>query len=611
MNSTRMNVPGNHDLTRHIEQLREEIRIAQQEISAKEAYIHLVEETSNGLRRAYREFQTVHELSRKLSTVRNAELTADLLLDAVAQVLTYSAGAYLSYDNLNSSFFLLKERALTDAMRSEIRAHKGFGYMTWVFREGRPVVLPDVVRDRESLFSVLLVPLLFIQSPGQTPEPIGMLQFFINQRPEDFSQRDFDLLTILANQAAEAIQNNNMLKLVELRAQAIAQMKNHLNCILESMTNAVMSIEIDGRVALCNAMMEKMLAISCNELIGSRPEEVLEPALAQDFNKLFHQTLAGAPPRETELAIPQQNGRTLPVGATASPLKGEDDDMRGVLISLRDLSETKELIHLRKIDQLKDNFISTVSHEIRTPITAIKSFSEILMNYAEEDESTRHEFVGIINRESERLTRLVDSILDLAKMESGQMKWNLKPVAITAIMRSAADSTHSLFLAKKQQLVFDSSENFPEVFADRDKLLQVAINLLSNANKFTPEGGTIRVGIDRVLQGRGSLVKEFLRVGVHDNGPGIPATQHESVFDKFSQITNDVLTEKPQGTGLGLPISREIIRHLGGEIWVESDGASGSSFYFTVPVFHEMEHYHSADLQHKGVKVVAPAGNPL
>lgn len=595
-------VTNSVELNRHLEKLRKEILSAKEEISAKEAYISIVEETSNGLRRAYNEIQAVHELSRKLGSIRDAERTPDLLFDAVGRILNYSAAAYLSYDSLNSSFYLVKERTLSDAMRAEIRAHKGFSYMTWVFREARPVVLPDVIREGNSLLSIMLVPLA--TTPGQGGEPIGMLQFFVNQRPEDFTQRDFDLLMVLANQAALVIENGKMYRALELRAQAINQMKNHVTCILESMTNAVMSIEADGRVALCNAVMEKMLGISSSELVGSHLEDVLDSELALQFNKLFQETLAGSRPHETELPIPQESGSLLIVGATASILKGEDKDMRGVLISLRDLSETKELIHLRKLDRLKDSFISTVSHEIRTPITAIKSFSEILMNYNEKDEGTRHEFVSIINRESDRLTRLVDNILDLSKMESGKMQWTLNALAITDILREARDSTQSLFIDKKQQLLFEFTGQFPEVYADKDKLLQVAINLLSNANKFTPEGGAIRVSIEKVLYGRGRLVKEFLRVCIHDNGPGIAPENLESVFEKFGQITTDVLTSKPPGTGLGLPISREIIRRMGGEIWAESNGANGSLFYFTVPVFHELESYTNADLEQSNVKIV-------
>jgi PAS domain S-box-containing protein len=610
------------ELNRHLEKLRQEIRSAKEEISAKEAYINIVEETSNGLRRAYKEIQAVHELSRKLGRIHDAERTPDLLFDGVGQILNYAAAAYLSYDSLNSTFYLVRERALSDAMRAEIRAHKGFGYMTWVFREGRPVVLPDVIREGDNLLSIMLVPLA--TTPGQGAEPIGMLQFFVNLRPEDFTQRDFDLLMILANQATLAMENGNMYKAIELRAQALNQMKNHLTCILESMTNAVMSIEADGRVALCNAVMEKMLGISSYELVGSRLEDVLDAELALRLNKLFQETLAGVPPHETELSIPRENGSPLVVGATASMLKGEDKDMRGVLISLRDLTETKELIHLRKLDQLKDGFISTVSHEIRTPITAIKSFSEILMNYNEKDEETKREFVSIINRESDRLTRLVDNILDLSKMESGKMQWHLKPLSLTEILREAKEATQSLFIDKKQQLLFEFTSSaplpnepmnaergqFPEVYADKDKLLQVAINLLSNANKFTPDGGAIRVNIDKILYGRGRLVKEFLRVGIHDNGPGIAPDHLESVFEKFGQITTDVLTAKPPGTGLGLPISREIIRHLGGEIWAESNGTSGSTFYFTVPVFHELENYTDADLEQHNVKIVDQEHSP-
>lgn len=603
MKSRKRNAAHEPELDRHLESLREEMRAAKKEISAKESYITLVEETSDGLRRAYRELQTVYELSRKLGAIRDNGRLAELLFDTVREVLPYVAGAYLAYDGLNGTFYLAQERNLTETIRSEIRAHQGFGYLMWVFREGRPVVLPDVIRDGQRSLSVLLVPLA-AATPGEAATPFGMLQFFVNQRPEDFTQRDFDVLTIVANQAAAAIQNADMYKVVELRAEAIARMKDYLTSILESMTNGVMSLELDGRVALCNAVMENMLGVPPSELLGSTVEGVLEPAVADQITKLFREALAGVAPRETEITIPTQQGEPLPVGATATLLKGENNELRGVLFLFRDLSETKELINRRKLDQMKDNFISTISHEIRTPITAIKSFSEILMNYGEEDTATRREFISIINNESDRLTRLVDNILDLSKMESGMAHWDLESLDMIELLQMAVDSAQSLFINKKQQLLFEDLGPFARVYADRDKLMQVAINLLSNANKFTPEGGTIRLTVDRLSQGKGRHTKEFLRIGVHDTGPGIAKEHLEAAFEKFRQLTNDVLTGKPQGTGLGLPISREIIRHVGGEIWAESDGQHGSSFYFTVPVFHELDLYSPTDVENSAVTVV-------
>lgn len=595
------------ELSEHLKWLREEVRAAKKEISAKESYISLVEETSNGLRRAYRELQTVYELSRKLGAIRDSDRLAELLFDTVGEVLPYVAGAYLAYDGLNSTFYLAKERNLTDAIRSEIRSHHGFGYLMWVFREGRPVVLPDAICDGQRSLSVLLVPLAAAPASGEAAAPFGMLQFFVDQRPEDFTQRDFDVLTIAANQAAAAIQNANMYKVVELRAEAVARMKDYLTSILESMTNGLMSLELDGRVALCNVAMENMLGVPVNELLGSTVDSVLEPAVADQISKLFRDALAGVASSEAEIAIPQQRGEPLSLGATATLLKGENSELRGVLILFRDLSETKELINRRKVDQMKDNFISTISHEIRTPITAIKSFSEILMNYSDEDESTRREFVSIINSESDRLTRLVDNILDLSKMESGLARWDLEPLDMTGLLQMAIDSIQSLSISKKQELLFEDLGPFPAVYADRDKLMQVVINLLSNANKFTPEGGVIRLTVDRLSPEKHNLTREFLRVGVHDTGRGIAKENLETAFEKFRQLTNDVLTEKPQGTGLGLPISREIIRRLGGEIWVESDGEHGSSFYFTVPVFHELELYSPTDLEDNAVTVVSAA----
>ena len=230
---------------------------------------------------------------------------------------------------------------------------------------------------------------------------------------------------------------------------------------------------------------------------------------------------------------------------------------------------------LRELDRMKDDFISTVTHELRTPLTSIRAFSEMLHDDPRLDLAERTRFLGIIVGETERLTRLINQILDLARLESGRAEWTTAVLDLGAVAREAAGSLQPLFTEKGVTLTCQVPDSGPQVIADGDRLTQVVVNLLSNAVKFVPAGGHVEL---RVSAGEG-----LARVAVADDGPGLTAEECALVFEKFRQGGN-TLTGKPSGTGLGLPISRQIVEYFGGNLWVESQPGQGAAFIFTVPL---------------------------
>ncbi len=230
---------------------------------------------------------------------------------------------------------------------------------------------------------------------------------------------------------------------------------------------------------------------------------------------------------------------------------------------------------LRELDRLKDEFISTVTHELRTPLTSIRAFSEILLANPDMDVEQRNKFLAIIVKESERLTRLINQVLDMAKMDSGLTEWCIEEIDLRALIEDAITSTGQLFRDKAVVLREDLGDG-PVIFAgDHDRLTQVIINLLSNAVKFCPEQtGEVAIRL-RPLAHR-------WRIEVIDNGPGIAHHQHKLIFEKFHQVS-DNLAGKPKGTGLGLPISQKIVEHHNGRIWVESEPGQGATFIVELP----------------------------
>ncbi len=244
---------------------------------------------------------------------------------------------------------------------------------------------------------------------------------------------------------------------------------------------------------------------------------------------------------------------------------------------------------LKELDQLKTDFLSTVSHELRTPLTSVLGFAKIIKKrldqvilphvVTEDKELLRalhqiRENTNIIAIEGERLTALINDVLDIAKMEAGKIDWKKQPLSIGEVVEQALAATAALFVAKELTQVVDIPPNLPPVLGDRDRLIQVVINLISNAVKFTDRG----MVICQVKHLQPELV-----VSVIDTGIGIKPEEQAWVFEKFKQV-GDTLTNRPKGTGLGLAISRQIVEHHGGRIWVESRPNQGSSFSFTLPI---------------------------
>ncbi|MBK1717145.1 histidine kinase [Thiocystis violacea] len=234
-------------------------------------------------------------------------------------------------------------------------------------------------------------------------------------------------------------------------------------------------------------------------------------------------------------------------------------------------------VRLQELDRLKDDFMSSVTHELRTPLASIRAFSEILYDDPEIALDQRKRFLGILVSETERLSRLVNQVLDLAKIESGHADWRTEAVTLQTVIEQAVSATEQLIEERGIALEIDLDPRPAIVWGDRDRLVQVLVNLLSNAAKFAPaDTGRIGIGLHGVEAG--------WRVRVSDNGPGIPETELELVFEKFRQTS--IGGVKPAGTGLGLPISRQIIDNLGGRIWAENPPQKGANLCFELPAHH-------------------------
>jgi signal transduction histidine kinase len=250
---------------------------------------------------------------------------------------------------------------------------------------------------------------------------------------------------------------------------------------------------------------------------------------------------------------------------------------RNLAIANRELEEANT--KLKEIDQMKSDFISIVSHELRTPLTSIKAFTELIVMKPKMPADKRNRLLSIINNETDRLTRLINDILDLTRIEAGNFSWRIERLSMDAIVRTSVSGIQSLADNKGIAIVTEGlHHSVPNLFGDRDRLMQVITNILSNSIKFTPPNGkiTITLGHEESPQPR-------LLVAISDTGVGIPEEDHDLIFEKFRR-SGDILTSNIEGTGLGLSIARQIVTYHGGKIWVKSKPGEGSTFTFALPL---------------------------
>lgn len=276
---------------------------------------------------------------------------------------------------------------------------------------------------------------------------------------------------------------------------------------------------------------------------------------------------------ETQLAgaIGSASARVM----VASAVQEEALDLDDVLGIVEEASALRHLNEqLQALDRLKDDFMSSVTHELRTPLASIRALAELMRDEPDMEPAQRQQFLALVVAETERLSRLVNQVLDMAKIESGSAEWRSTDVDLGALVEQAALTTRELFRERGAVLEVERPAQVRTLRADADRLLQVLLNLLTNAAKFVPAGsGRVQLRLREHAAG--------LTVEVQDNGPGVPAAQQQLVFEKFRQGGD--ATRRPQGTGLGLPISRRIVEHFGGRLWLRSEPGQGACFGFELP----------------------------
>jgi signal transduction histidine kinase len=383
---------------------------------------------------------------------------------------------------------------------------------------------------------------------------IGVIFIFRNY-PDVFTPNDRVLLQSFADQAAVAVFN------AQLYGQ-VSYEKQRVEALLDSAADGILILNADHTVERCNTAFERLYGEPRGRIAGRAHDEIIQWASEPQGTTLEDAESGGWPltPGATlyvEGDLKRPLPPPLPVGVTYAPLLSEDNKLRNIIVSVRDIT------HFRTAEEIKSTFISIVSHELRTPVTLIKGYASTLRrDDAKWDRHVISDSLAVIEEEADRLSKMIDDLLDASRLQAGGLSLNRADVSLPALAGRIAKrfATQS----KKHTIKTEFPENFPIIVADETRLEQVLANLVSNALKYAPQG-EIRIS--------GTLQPEQVMVCVRDQGPGIDARDLPHIFDRFYRSTNAV--KQTKGAGLGLYLARAIVEAHGGRMW--ADASTGSA----------------------------------
>ena len=350
--------------------------------------------------------------------------------------------------------------------------------------------------------------------------------------------------------------------LEEQQQQALAQAHAQQQAIFNSMVEGVLLLDDAGRVRLVNQALEQLFGLSED----IRDRTMMEALSLHELQELVNRAMISGQVLNYEMELPGFDRRCLQVNATA--LLNKAGQQQGMILVFHDLTRIKQLENTRQ------EFVANVSHELRTPLSMIKGYVETLINGAKDDPTVARRFLQTIEKHADRLTYLIEDLLTISRLESGEVVMNVQRVDIRPSVEEVLSDLRSRAQEKKVQLINEVPAELL-VKADTDRMQQVLFNLVDNAIKYGRTEGSVWVGA-RPAQDRN------VEVSVRDNGPGIPSDAIGRIFERFYRV-DKARSREQGGTGLGLSIVKHIVQSHGGEVWVNSDVGKGTTFYFTLP----------------------------
>lgn len=510
----------------------------------------------------------------EVTPINEADVTLRRLVQRIAMILQAEKIAIMFYDRERGELIGIPPAyGIEEDRLSLFRVRATQGVSGQVFRDSEPLIFHDATNDprtQKDPFSLLhvsngiTVPLVIEKRDEENRvierTTIGVLHAFNKRHGEDFNDEDVRLLERMARNVGSIIANLQLYREVVEEREELLQ-------TFESLAAGLMLVSPEGRISQINASARAIFSVDA-EALGKNYLDVVQSDSRDVFRDVLQSAMRGDENISQDIVVTLGNAERH-YQVQAAQVKSDEGKDLGVVAIFIDVTE------IRLIDKMKSSFVAMASHELRTPLTAIKGFvSTLLMDDSFSNEE-RREFYMIIDQECDRLTRLINDLLNTSRIEAGEsLKPNYTRVDARALLDKVVliqrQSTH------KHQIKLDVRGEIPTIIGDEDKLDQILTNLLNNAIKYSPNGGDITV--------HATVEDDHLLIGVEDQGLGIPKDHLAKVFDKFHRVNNED-NRKIYGTGLGLYLVKHLVEsvHMG-KIWVESEVGKGSTFLFRIPI---------------------------
>ncbi len=425
--------------------------------------------------------------------------------------------------------------------------------------------LPEVNRLLQNLARTVGLGLFTgVGLPLITREKVIGVIFVFRNYPGIFSTNDRALLQSFANQAAIAVDNAQLY-------QQVSQDKQRMDALIDSAADGILILSPGHVITLCNRAFTRIMAEPVSAIVGKSHEDVIELMCHEDMLTLEQAEAGGWPltPNATlyvEGDLQRSSGVSLPVGITYAPLISDEGNLVNIIATVRDITR------FREAEELKSTFISVISHELKTPVALIKGYVGTLRREdANWDREIISDSLAVIEEEADRLTGLIENLLDASRLQAGGLSISLSDVDLKDVAGRIAK--HFQTQSTIHNIVVDIPEDFPVINGDETRLEQVLSNLVSNAIKYSPQGGEIRI--------TGQVRPTQVIICVSDQGPGVAPEDIPHIFDRFYR--SSIAKRTTKGAGLGLYLARAVIEAHGGRIWVDPQPDTGGRICFSIP----------------------------
>lgn len=504
-------------------------------------------ENASALKNKVDGMETLQRIGRKVTSILELDSVLTAVVDSAVELTGAEEGSLLLLDEVSGEIYMRAARNFREDFVRTFRVPLKDTLPGEVLRTGQPLLLntatPKKIKTSYLVHTLMYVPM---QVSGRV---IGVLGVDNRRSGHPFSGDQLDLVSALADYAAIAVENARLYRSSELE-------RKKLETLLTKIQDGVIVTDEDGRLMLINQSARAAFLLDESDLVGRQFQDVIEH---QDLLDVLSGENDSNPYRG-EIAL--EDGRVL--SAQVTPILGVG---RAVIM--------QDITYLKELDRIKSDFVSTVSHDLRSPLTAILGYIELLGRVGKLNPQ-QGEFVRRIQVSVENITALINDLLDLGRIEAG-FDARKEIVPLSAIIRYTAESMHGEVGKKEQSLDVSIPEGLPHILGNPVRLRQMLENLIGNALRYTPHGGEIKV------KARTEGIQVI--IDISDNGPGIPPADQPYIFDKFYRASNTPV-DIP-GAGLGLAIVKSIVENHHGRIWVTSTMGQGSTFTIVLPTIDQ------------------------